>query len=244
MDFKELDENEFEKYIVNSMGEKGHDFEMKKELEKDVFYVDRQFSNLSQNLTKYKEYIDTGMYEQFKKSILNLSSRVLKLSKYIASLSWKYTGADKYEVISNVILEKKDIKFTYLDKGIVIRLPELLPHRPTVNVYDRSVQYYYDTDTWRESYYTAFREECKNGKMKLFTKKAILIIEHHVTDKKGGDIDNFDTKIITDIIADFLLIDDDHRHLCMYMDMVEEKEVEEYTEIILCAKEDMYLFIK
>lgn len=244
VNFQELDEDEFDKYIVDNWHtEEGCAFGLQKNLDKDLTYIDRQFNVFSKELPPCREYMEMGMYDSLQETVLKLSQKVLKLSKFIAGLAWKYAGADRRDVIKNVIIEDKNVSFTYLENGIIIKLPELLPHKPTVNVYDHSVQYYYDTDTWRESYYAAFRKEFENGKMKLFEKKAIIIIKHHVSNKKAGDIDNFDTKVIIDIVTDFLLIDDDHKYVCLFMDMVEDETEEEYTEIIVCAMEDRDLFI-
>ena len=75
-------------------------------------------------------------------------------------------------------------------------------------------------------------EEFINGKYRVYDNKVVLYFLHHVDRTKNvPDIDNLEIKVITDIITLFLLTDDDHKHVCHFLDMVEDDS--SYTEIMI-----------
>ena len=127
------------------------------------------------------------------------------------------------------------------DNKLRIILPELLPHRPQLDMNTKTIKYYYDIDKWRAAYYEAFQKEFMNGKYKLFDEKVVIVFLHHVTPGNKPDIDNLDTKVIIDIITLFLLYDDEHNYLCHYMDMIEDKM--NYTEILICPQRELVNYI-
>lgn len=231
MDFKELSDEEFERYVEEFCPEsKSNDLyiELRKEIEKKVV----QFGSLFTQFKKIEDEIDKKEIDNIYNNCVKVSKGLSKLSKEIGMIPANYGIKNRNEYLRKNVIEEKNVEFIRENDILHIKLPELLPHRPQYDTSTREMRYYYDIDTWRAEYLTAFQREFINGKFRVYDDKVVLCFLHHVDSKKKvPDIDNLEIKVITDIITLFLLTDDDHKHVCHFMDMVEDEK--SYTEIII-----------
>ena len=143
--------------------------------------------------------------------------------------------------IRHDLATEKNIKFDRREEYLNIIIPEMLPHKPQIDMTHGTVRYAYDIDQWRASYYEAFAREFINGKYNIFTDKVSICYIIHVPEnmRKGiPDTDNFDTKVMTDIITNFLLKDDNFICCNYFVDVVIDKQCKRaeecFTEIIVC----------
>lgn len=180
------------------------------------------------------EHTDMGtLYE----NCFTTAKKMGKTAAQVGMIPAEYGIRDKKEYIKRVAVEKKDIMVTQTSEELHIILPELLPHRPQYDSATRQIRYYYDVDRWRADYYSAFSAEFLKGKYRLMEEKVCMIFLNHVKGNISPDVDNFEYKIITDILTLFILIDDSNRYLSQFMDIVEDEE--NYTEIIVCPQRKM-----
>lgn len=171
-----------------------------------------------------------------------LTKKISNIATSLGILPAEYGIKDKKMYINKVVVEKKEVEFIRGTSDLHIILPELLPHRPQYDVTSGKMRYVYDIDKWRAGYYNAFSEEFMYGKYKIFGEKVCMLFINHVERGNETDVDNLEYKIITDIITLFLLVDDSHRYLSHYMDMIEDER--NYTEIIICPQSRIGEYLK
>ncbi len=206
-------------------------------------------------LLKYMEHI-LGGYEKNKATLKNLKAaaetgdmgymyencpvlakKLAGMATEISMIPAEYGIKDKNGYISRMAVAPKNIQVTQTKEELHIILPELLPHRPQFDSTTGRMRYLYDVDKWRSEYYNAFSAEFLYGKYRIMDVKACMIFLNHVKGADSSDVDNFEYKVITDLITLFVLVDDSHRCLSQYMDVVEDEE--NYTEIIVCPLKRM-----
>lgn len=110
-----------------------------------------------------------------------------------------------YELIPE---DAKAVKLSLEDENIIkIVLKDLLPRR-------QNSKYFENSDYFRFLYTQAFHSFFKDKEIFYEEKVVILFKNFFLSDKDMIDDDNFDTKIITDCIATYVLIDDNPKR-CM-----------------------------
>lgn len=202
MKFKEVNRQELQKY-----------YQEDRNLVNES-YLD-EIIQLSERL--HRELLKLQEYEKDKKleKLFMQSRRVVvkseALTQKIRGIPIEYGDADAYKNLKYDLAAKaSDIGFFYEDGVLQIILPELVPKRW------KSGEIFENLDYIRCSYREAFREYF--SKQDIFFHEQILLEITHVYTKEEEvlDHDNLDTKIITDLIAEFVLVDDDPRH-CKYL---------------------------
>ena len=143
-----------------------------------------------------------------------------KIVQSIRRLPVEFGMKDGYEKIKTMITDAADIKFEYLSHNILhITFPNLLPPRPGYDAGSKKITHKVDYDYLRSSYIGAFNKEFSKGKHRIHTKQVALVyINYFASDNVLKDHDNLDPKIITDIITQYLLIDDNPKWVSQYMD--------------------------
>lgn len=231
IDFKELTDEEFNRYAEQLCpSDNGNSLynELKEDVEKKV----TQIGSLSNQTDKLLECINKKDIEEIYKLCVKISKKLSRISKDFGMIPANYGIKNRNEYLRANVIEEKNVVFSYKNNVLHIKLPELLPHRPQFDTSTREMRYYYDIDAWRAGYLAAFQKEFINGKYRVYDNKVVLYFLHHVDRTKNvPDIDNLEIKVITDIITLFLLTDDDHKHVCHFMDMVEDDS--SYTEIMI-----------
>lgn len=183
-------------------------------------------------LSKLIDVAENGNLDYLYVNCPILAKKMSKTATLTGMIPAEFGIKEKKEYISRVAATKKSIQVTQTEDELHIILPELLPHRPQYDSSTGKIRYFYDVDKWRTDYYSALSAEFMRGKYRLMDVKACMIFLNHVRGSESADVDNFEYKVITDLVTLFVLVDDSHRCLSQYMDVVEDDE--NYTEIIVC----------
>ncbi len=228
----------FEQYAETKM-EPGRD-PGKKKREKLINRLELIKKEVAKNQTALEAL--TGAAQRGEMSFLyencpEIAKQLTRTATRIGMIPAEYGIKEKNAYISRIATEKKQVQVTQTKEELHIILPELLPHRPQFDSTTRQMRYLYDVDKWRSDYYSALSAEFMRGKYRMMDEKACMIFFNHVKGNEAADVDNFEYKIITDLITLFVLVDDSHRNLCQYMDVVEDED--NYTEIIVCPLKRM-----
>lgn len=232
MFFSQVDEKDFERYRELAV-QLDTACSIDKKLVKELDGIGVRYGHLDRKLKDIKRQLELENVEEIFSRCMDLSKALSRLSTDIALLPAEYGYRERNDsrYAYSLVTEEKAVKFIR-EKGFLrIILPELLPHRPQYDAFARRMKYYYDINAWKNNYFSAFQQEFASGKYRIYGEKVVFYFLHHVKGK-NPDIDNLETKGIVDLIALFLLVDDDCKHVCHFMDMVEDQE--SYTEIIIC----------
>lgn len=228
--FKAITLKEQENYLDHSTENKNR----RVLLADDVKEIEGKVRKCFGEICNLQAMVENNAMEELYDSCASLSRRMANIATKIGLLPAEYGIKDKKDYINRVVVDKKNVIFDRREEMLQIILPELLPHRPQYDSVCNKMKYMYDVDKWRAGYYSAFSEEFAQGEYRIYGEKVCMMFLHHVREDNNTDIDNFEYKVITDIITLFLLVDDSHRYLSHYMDMVEDGG--NYTEIILCPQ--------
>lgn len=229
--FEELPLAEQEKYLYGNQQNRVSKAEM---LRNSIAQVEEDIDRYHKEVGSLRQLLETNQIEELYERCAQLTKKLTSTATFLGILPAEYGIKDKKKYINRVVVDKKKVRFLRNESELRIVLPELLPHRPQYDTVSRKMKYVYDIDQWRAGYYNAFSEEFMRGKYKIFGEKVCMIFLHHVVPNMETDVDNLEYKVITDIITLFLLVDDSHRYLSHYMDMVEDGG--NYTEIIICPQ--------
>lgn len=230
-EFDEVSLAEQEQYIYDNAYNGSN---RKKMLVDNLTWIEEKMGKLLKEVSKLRVLIEKNQIEEMYDKCAYIAKGLSNVSTTVGILPAEYGIKDKKEYINRVVVNKKNVAFIRNDNVLRIKLPELLPHRPQYDSSSKSMRYMYDLDQWRAGYHSAFAEEFMHGKYRMFGEKVCIIFLHHVNPDFNTDVDNLEYKTITDIITLFLLVDDSHRYVSQFMDMVEDGG--NYTEIIICPQ--------
>ena len=134
------------------------------------------------------------------------------------------------------LLFKVDLEFHQNGEHLHIVFPDLLPRR----ISDRSPV---DREHIRRMYYPSFKEYFSNNGSVIYFQKAVIIYTHFFdSPDKMVDHENFETKVVTDILTSYLFKDDSPKHCAILMDYkIGEKS---HTEVDVLPFKQMKDFLK
>lgn len=234
--FLELSDEQLDEYVKGAMPFDSQNYSIACEFRDRV---DKLYRKIIVNADKIKDI--QRLYSE--KNIDEVDKRLASLSKGLSSCATE-AGWIPIDFGINAAGRKlvptkaKNIKFIKNEDCLDILLPELLPHRMRYDSRNKEMRYYYDYDEWYSSYLLAFQKEFEFGKYRMWNDKVTIMYIHHIAkDVNIKDVDNFETKDITDIISMFLLVDDSWKYMSQYSDIV-ESEVS-YTEIIILPQDKL-----
>jgi hypothetical protein len=144
------------------------------------------------------------------------------------------------ETEETITADKISIEVEEQDGNILhIIFPELLPRRPK-NVSDYSTTQY---RIERAKYQNTFSDYFKDKRYRIYDEKAVLCFIHHFCEEHNiRDHDNFDTKLIIDYLAAYILVDDSAKYCAHYMDYVMDER--DYSEIYVVPQKKIIEFLK
>lgn len=238
MDFQEVSLKEQREYIYNHQC---MNRDKKEQLIGEIGALKKRMEESLHETVKLKEYVQYNEIEEFYSGCASFAQKIAKIATSFGMLPAEYGVKNRNEYISRVVVEEKKVRFIRREDGLQILLPELLPHRPQYDAVDRKMKYMYDVDQWRAGYYKAFSDEFMKEKHKIFDEKVCIAFVHHVKPENKTDVDNLEYKVITDIIALFLLVDDSRHYMSHFMDMVEDDR--NYTEIVVCPQRKISKYV-
>ena len=159
---------------------------------------DMMFEDSPNSYLVNKEFMQLGLI--FKKT----GNKIGEIGRYSG-----FTGKNE---ISSIIEE--ELKFYMEGEKLHIVFPTLLPKR-----YNSSSKAIYTNADIRQMYEPAFTKFFSGEKHVIYLKKAVIIYTHFFsTEKEFMDHDNFETKIITDLITANMFLDDSPKNCAIFMD--------------------------
>ena len=162
-----------------------------------------RFSQWARKTIKANDAISDYAKGNINKLSDNLRLAIQKTSDITFRLRFK--GDD----ISGVV--KQELKFWQEGEHLHIEFPSLLPKRVQL----RSP---FPQEDIRKMYLPSFEEFFKEKHL-IYDRKAVIIFTHFFNSKKLFiDHDNFETKVVTDLITSYMFKDDSPNFCAVYMD--------------------------
>lgn len=211
--FSRINDEELQKYIEKEMPEsEREEYDLRKEVSKILKAMDTYNKSLAKNVNDLKLYFDAEKPNPYfiKQEIGKLSNTVRKYVKRIYDVGL-YCGCltkeDRKEIVS------EDLTFTQTGEKLHIIFPTLLPRRISQN--DSPIT---SADV-KQMYQKSFYEFFCTGKHRMHTDRVMIVYTMIFSNEKEFvDMDNFQTKEVTDLITSWLSLEDDPKHCALCMD--------------------------
>jgi len=237
MDFIELTDDEVMQYADSHIGIQ-KEINWKNTYKEEINNIKKRIEKVVHNITIAEECVINNDYENSYKNLHNNAVKLSRIATMLNKLPITFGEKDGIEKVKRDYIEKKDVIFERKGNILVIKLPELLPHKQQFDVSTGQMRYYYDIDTFRASYYEVFDREFQKGRYKLLGTKVIIWYKHHFSNiNNAPDPDNIDTKVMTDIITTYILRDDSFIYCNQLHTGIEDKR--DYTEIIILSEKEL-----
>jgi len=211
--FTKITDEELQIYIEKEMPEcEREEYDLRKEVSNIIKVLDKYNKSLSMSVNDLKLYFDEDEPSPYfiKQEIGKLSNTVRKYIKKIYDIGL-YCGCLTKEDRNMIVSE--DLMFTQEKERLHIVFPTLLPRRITQN--DSPVTSADIKQMYQRSFYEFF---CK-GKHRMHTDRVMIVYTMIFSNEKEFiDMDNFQTKEVTDLITSWLSLEDDPKHCALYMD--------------------------
>ncbi len=212
MKLADVSDKELEEYLLKNISDKDYEeYDSKKQLEYMFKLLYGYLGQLKESISDTQSYlaeekINTYFISLEIKKIHSLLRKCIKKVNDISLYSGMLSKTERREVVEEELL------FTQAGEHLHIVFPSLLPKRVTNNDSLTAADI-------KQMYEGAFRKFFENGKHIIYSKKAVIIYTHYFkSNLEFKDHDNFETKIITDLITSWLLLDDSPRNCSIFMD--------------------------
>ena len=248
----ELSDDQLKEYMSGQSEEFARSLELEN-IVKDFEGIEKNYANLGKKFENIKTLLKNKEFDLVYDKCAELGTMIDRLSTRIRTFPFEIgekSSNKKIKLKGDIALDKK-VYFERHDDYLRVVLPEMLPRKQQYDVQSGKMKYYYDIDKWKATYYEQFAKEFEHGKYRIFTEKVSLCYIMHIAPSmaKGmGDTDNYDTKVMTDIITTFLLHDDDFLCCNYFVDIVVDEGCNDvsdsFTEIIVCPAKDREKILK
>lgn len=238
----ELNEEQLREYAVSQSKEAAENFTLDDALEK-FRYIERAYNKQKAMFEKVEELVSERRFDDAYDACSELGIALDRLSSRVKTYPFEIgeKSSNKKFRLDKIKNSGKELKFERGEGFLRIVLPEMLPHKQQYDTETNKMKYYYDIDSWKAGYYNQFLKEFETGKYRIFSEKVSICYIIHVApsmNKGIADTDNYDTKVMTDIITTFLLTDDNFLCCNFMVDVVLDdncKDIDDcYTDIIIC----------
>lgn len=224
--FYTVNKSELEKYNEKNKGKDCSD-----NIFVDINLIDsciQKAELIIKKLQKINLYKDAKDFENLFKSSRRAVVDSEDLTQLIRTIPINFGDKDGYHNLKKDLAGntgKGETKVTISimnDQTIYIVLKDLLPRRLN------NQKIYENLDYIRCTYIEAFREFFQDKHI-IYDERVVILFKHFYTSETGlVDDDNFDYKIITDIIAEYILVDDNPKRCMKVFDygIAEERHTE------------------
>lgn len=205
-------------------------------------YIEKKYGGLIKDFEHIKLLLTDKEFDEAYESCSKLGISLDRLSTRVKMYPFEIGEKSSNKKIKLKGAAKgKILTFDRTNDYLRILMPEILPRKQQFDVESGKMNYYYDIDSFKATYHKQFYEEFINGKYRIFSEKVSICYIMHISKDMAlsmGDTDNYDTKVMTDIISTYLLHDDDFLCCNYFVDIVIDKSVNSsdkaFTEIIVC----------
>lgn len=213
-EIKELSDTELNAYL-DSIMKNDKEYQEHQQSESIIKYyiekiqdANKRCENIQKRLRKIEKVIRDKNFDESYNQCIAVSNSLGNLSQDLRVLPSKF-GCTNELTSYSVADDNYPIEFFYMEDILKIVLPEILPHRLRINDNDNRLVTMQNYAFNKQRIYNKFAKEFEYGKFKIYDERVVLFFNNIYTDAKFFiDSDNVDTKIITDIIASYVLIDD------------------------------------
>ncbi|WP_026658230.1 DUF6100 family protein [Butyrivibrio sp. AC2005] len=238
MAFTKLSDEEIEEYVKNSIFEETEGSDNRRAVSKMFKILDVHIASLKESADSLKEMMfeDSPSTYFVNNELVRLNSIIKKIVSKTAEIG-RYSGFTGKHEINNIVGEELQIDMD--GERLHVVFPSLLPKR----IERQNNKAVYTNADIRQMYEPAFSKFFSGRKHTIYSKKAVIIYTHFFSsEKEFRDHDNFETKIITDLITANILLDDSPRHCAIFMDY----KMGEYshTEVDVIPFEELRDFLK
>ncbi len=200
--------------------------------------LDSYVASLQKNVEKLKMYMfqDSPNPYFINLGLKDISVVLRRLVKKTGEIG-RYSGYSGRNEMSDVLGE--DFEITRDGERLHIVFQSLLPKK----IERKSNQAVYSNADIRMMYEPTFTKFFSNDRHVIYSKKAAIIYTHYFSSSREFiDHDNFETKIITDLITSNLLLDDTPKNCMIVMDykMAEHS----HTEVDVIPADEILEFLK
>lgn len=168
--------------------------------------VKKKAEGLLKKINNMNMYEREGDYDRLYEYSRRVVASSQELTQMIRAVPIRYGDRNAYRNLKQDLSGSADtsmVKFVFLEEDVLqITLKELLPRRYN------SGKIYENLDYIRCSYIESFRCFFMDKHIAYNDRVVILIKNYFTSEAALVDDDNFDAKIITDMIAQYVLIDD------------------------------------
>lgn len=199
MQFTKIVEEQYENYCQTS------NINVSDFVDDEIFdTLSKDYKKIESLLPKIKNAVDSNNWEKFSNDLISCIKAAEVMVQKMKTLPI-YFGIDKAVMNSASYLKETELlKIEQHDDMFKIVFRDLLPRRMKNGNVSENLDYL------RNHYYTAFENffSEKRGFCK-YTERVVLIYKNYYANSKEViDDDNFDIKLITDFISQYMLIDD------------------------------------
>ncbi len=211
----DISEKELEKYIVENLSDEEYEeYDSRKSIKRMLTKLDKYIDSLKESSDELKKLFSEDIPNSYfiKKEIVKFNSFLKKTANKSNEIGL-YSGClDKKDRRDATAVE---VKFSMAGERLHITFPTLLPKK--IERVSNSTAY--TSADIRQMYEPAFNKFFSNGRHIIYSKKAAIIYTHYFTSEREFiDHDNFETKIVTDLITGSMLLDDSPKHCAILMD--------------------------
>ena len=206
--------------------------------------VAKMFKTLDGHISSLKasaDFLKELMFEESPNAYF-VNDELVKLNAIIKKIVGKtmeigrYSGFTGKQEISRMMGEELEISLD--GERLHIVFPSLLPKR----IERQNNQAVYTNADIRQMYEPAFSKFFSGRKHVIYSQKAVIVYTHFFTsEREFRDHDNFETKIITDLITANMLLDDSPKHCAIFMDY--KMGEQSHTEVDVMPFEELKEFI-
>ena len=206
--------------------------------------VAKMFKTLDGHISSLKasaDFLKELMFEESPNAYF-VNSELVKLNAIIKKIVGKtmeigrYSGFTGKQEITRMMGEELEMSLD--GERLHIVFPSLLPKR----IERQNNQAVYTNADIRQMYEPAFSKFFSGSKHVIYSKKAVIVYTHFFSsEREFRDHDNFETKIITDLITANMLLDDSPKHCAIFMDY--KMGEQSHTEADVMPFEELKEFI-
>ena len=210
-------------------------------LNEKVSHGIRYLREMESHLMRIKQQIKTGQMtkEQWGDAATEMTLAAERLSNHCRGMmidAHKNAYSNGTEELDELLLTQSDIRIGITDQGwFYLRMPAILPHKK------RGHNWYLEGILWA-AFRRWQRKKIELGEpIKPFREKCVIIYrttyDRLMPARRLTDFDNFEYKIVTDMIAGPLLVDDGPKYLDAHY-MANIAGDCEFTEVFLVPERD------
>ncbi len=203
--------------------------------------IDKKYRRVGRKLEKMKEFEEKREFEDLCQYSKELIRECENLTQQVRMIPIEYGSNDAIKQIKDHLLDSNEkdrrVKISMPKEDVIlIKLNELLPRR------QQNGKIFENLDYLRCIYLESFKKFFSDKHI-IYRERVVILFKNFFPEESSMiDDDNFDTKIITDMIAEYVLIDDNPKRCMKIFDYGISND--KHTEIIIFPLSRWHEFIE